>query len=64
MMLLYELKENDNRYSDEQTLDFISNLENTELLEYYSFYSKLKYKDSYDNFVFVQVTKEILHRMK
>lgn len=64
MMLLYELKENDNRYSDEQTLDVISNLENTELLEYYSFYSKLKYKDSYDNFVFVQVTKEILHRMK
>ena len=64
MMLLYELKENDNRYSDEQTLDVISNLENTELLEYYSFYTKLKYKDNYDNFVFVQVTKEILHRMK
>lgn len=63
MVLLYELNKNDNPYSKERTLDVIKSFENTELLEYYGFYSKLKLKDDYDNFVFVQVAKEILNRM-
>ena len=64
MILLYELNRNDDAVDENTSIKIIRKFNNETLLEYYRFYNKLEYKDSYDNFVLERVEKEILKRMK